>query len=226
MKSGLCNLFVPHTTAAIIVSENWDPDVTSDMIMQLERIVPRDGGYRHGEGNSQSHILSVMLSTSINIPVHGGKLALGRWQGVMFVEFDGPRERSLIVTVGRVSAMGLDIPDWLGALIAFLFGASVGSFVNVVAYRLPREISIAHAALVLPRVQPADSVMGEYPDSRVSRTARAMPDVRRADSLPLFPRRTRARRRRRLALPAFPSPRCVRALRIVRRALYRRPDRL
>ena len=99
VKSGLCNLFVPHTTAAIIVSENWDPDVTSDMIMQLEKIVPRDGGFRHGEGNSQSHILSVMLSTSINIPVHGGKLALGRWQGVMFVEFDGPRDRSLIVTV-------------------------------------------------------------------------------------------------------------------------------
>ncbi len=99
VKSGLCNLFVPHTTAAIIVSENWDPDVTSDMIMQLEKIVPRDGGFRHGEGNSQSHILSVMLSTSINIPVRGGKLALGRWQGVMFVEFDGPRERSLMVTV-------------------------------------------------------------------------------------------------------------------------------
>jgi secondary thiamine-phosphate synthase enzyme len=99
VKSGLCNLFVPHTTAAIIVSENWDPDVTSDMIMQLEKMVPRDGGFRHGEGNSQSHILSVMLSTSINIPVRGGKLALGRWQGVMLVEFDGPRERSLMVTV-------------------------------------------------------------------------------------------------------------------------------
>jgi secondary thiamine-phosphate synthase enzyme len=103
VKSGLCNLFVPHTTAAIIVSENWDPDVTSDMIMQLEKIVPRDGGFRHGEGNSQSHILSVMLSTSINIPVHGAKLALGRWQGVMFVEFDGPRDRSLMVTVVKVS---------------------------------------------------------------------------------------------------------------------------
>ena len=77
MNSGLCNLFVPHTTAAIIVSENWDPDVTTDMIMQLESIVPREGGFRHGEGNSQSHILSVMLSTSINIPVRGGKLALG-----------------------------------------------------------------------------------------------------------------------------------------------------
>ena len=99
VKSGLCNLFVPHTTAAIIVSENWDPDVTSDMIMQLEKIVPRKGGYRHGEANSQAHILSVMLSSSLNVPVRDGKLALGRWQGVMFVEFDGPRDRSLIVTV-------------------------------------------------------------------------------------------------------------------------------
>ena len=99
VKSGLCNLFTPHTTAAIIVSENWDPDVTTDMIMQLEKIVPRAGGYRHDEGNSQAHILSVMLSTSLNVPVRAGKLALGRWQGVMFAEFDGPRDRSLLVTV-------------------------------------------------------------------------------------------------------------------------------
>ena len=99
LRDGLCNLFVPHTTAAIIVSENWDPDVTTDMIMQLEKMVPRAGGYRHDEGNSQAHILSVMLSTSINLPVRHGKLALGKWQGVMFAEFDGPRDRSLMVTV-------------------------------------------------------------------------------------------------------------------------------
>ncbi|HKV53931.1 MAG TPA: secondary thiamine-phosphate synthase enzyme YjbQ [Candidatus Binataceae bacterium] len=98
-RDGLCNLFVPHTTAAIIVSENWDPDVTSDMLRQLERMVPREADYRHSEGNSQAHILSVMLSTSINIPVRSGKLAIGRWQGVMFAEFDGPRERSLYVSV-------------------------------------------------------------------------------------------------------------------------------
>ena len=102
--SGLCNIFVTHTTAAVIVSENWDPDVTTDMLAQLERIVPRENGYRHGEGNSQAHILSVMLSTSINIPVRGGKLALGKWQGVMLAEFDGPRERNLIVSVAALSA--------------------------------------------------------------------------------------------------------------------------
>jgi secondary thiamine-phosphate synthase enzyme len=97
--SGLCNLFVPHTTAGVIVSENWDADVTRDMLMQFERMVPRDGGYRHGEGNSQAHILSVMVSTSISIPIRDGRLALGRWQGVMFAEFDGPRDRRLQMTV-------------------------------------------------------------------------------------------------------------------------------
>ena len=96
---GLCNLFVPHTTASIIISENWDPDVTSDMLTQLQLMVPRETGYKHSEGNSQAHILSVMLSTSINVPVHDGKLALGRWQSVMLAEFDGPRERSVYVSV-------------------------------------------------------------------------------------------------------------------------------
>jgi secondary thiamine-phosphate synthase enzyme len=98
-RDGLCNLFVPHTTTSIIISENWDPDVTSDLLKQLERMVPREAGYKHSEGNSQAHILSVMLSTSINLPVHTGKLALGRWQGVMLAEFDGPRERSVYVSV-------------------------------------------------------------------------------------------------------------------------------
>lgn len=104
VKEGLCNLFVPHTTAAVVVSENWDPDVTSDILRQLGRLVPRDGSYRHSEGNSQGHILSVMLSTSINIPVREGRLKLGRWQGVMLAELDGPRERSVIVSM--VEAVG------------------------------------------------------------------------------------------------------------------------
>src|SRR5437868_2284166 len=78
VEEGLCNLFTLHTTASVIVSENWDPDVISDMTKQLERIVPRDAGYKHGEGNSQAHILSVMLGTSITLPVRGGRLKLGR----------------------------------------------------------------------------------------------------------------------------------------------------
>jgi secondary thiamine-phosphate synthase enzyme len=102
VRTGLCNLFVTHTTAAVIVSENWDPDVTSDLLRHLERLVPFKGDFRHAEGNSQAHILSVMLGTSINIPVREAKLALGRWQGVMLAEFDGPRERTVVVSVVRL----------------------------------------------------------------------------------------------------------------------------
>ena len=99
VESGLCNIFVPHTTAAVIVSENWDPDVTHDLLAHLEKLVPRQAGYRHGEGNAQAHILSVMLGTSLNIPVDHGQLMLGRWQGVMLAEFDGLRRRSVVVSV-------------------------------------------------------------------------------------------------------------------------------
>ncbi len=102
VRTGLCNLFVTHTTAAVIVSENWDPDVTSDLLRHFERLVPFKGDFRHAEGNSQAHILSVMLGTSINIPVREAKLALGRWQGVMLAEFDGPRERTVVVSVVRL----------------------------------------------------------------------------------------------------------------------------
>ena len=97
--TGLCNLLVQHTTAALIVSENWDPDLTVDILEQLQRMVPREAGYRHAEGNAQAHILSVMLSTSINIPVRDTRLALGRWQGVMLAELDGPRVRTVVVSV-------------------------------------------------------------------------------------------------------------------------------
>jgi secondary thiamine-phosphate synthase enzyme len=97
--NGLCNIFVPHTTAAVIISENSDPDVTHDLLRHLEKRVPRSDGYRHAEGNSQAHILSVMLGTSLNVPVAGGQLRLGRWQGIMFAEFDGPRRRSVVVSV-------------------------------------------------------------------------------------------------------------------------------
>ncbi len=99
IKRGLCNIFIPHTTAAVIVSENWDPDVTHDLLAHLEKLVPRQAGYRHGEGNAQAHILSVMLGISLNLPIEAGQLRLGRWQGVMFAEFDGPRRRSVVVSV-------------------------------------------------------------------------------------------------------------------------------
>lgn len=108
VKDGLCNLFVPHTTAGVVLSENWDPDVIADLLAQLARLVPRYAGYRHGEGNSQAHILSVMTGASLGVPVRGGRLALGRWQGIMLAEFDGPRERSLIVTI--VAGSGREAP--------------------------------------------------------------------------------------------------------------------
>ncbi len=104
VRNGLCNVFVPHTTASVIISENADPDVTHDVIRHLEKLVPREAGYRHAEGNAQSHILSVMLGASLNIPVREGRLALGRWQGVMLAEFDGPRQRSLMVSLLAASA--------------------------------------------------------------------------------------------------------------------------
>ncbi len=99
VQNGLCNIFVPHTTAAVVISENADPDVTHDLLRHLEKLVPRQGGFRHGEGNAQAHILSVMLGASLNVPVAAGKLRLGHWQGVMFAEFDGPRRRSVVVSV-------------------------------------------------------------------------------------------------------------------------------
>jgi secondary thiamine-phosphate synthase enzyme len=98
-NEGLCNLFTSHTTAALIISENWDPDVTTDLLRHLEKLVPHEAGYRHSEGNSQAHILSAIHGVSLNVPIRSGKLALGRWQGVMLAEFDGPRERSVVLTV-------------------------------------------------------------------------------------------------------------------------------
>ncbi|MCL5044425.1 MAG: secondary thiamine-phosphate synthase enzyme YjbQ [Deltaproteobacteria bacterium] len=98
LVEGLCNIFVRHTTAAVIVSENWDLDVVRDLLAHLQKLVPQQAGYRHAEGNSQAHILSALLGTSLNIPVKERRLWLGRWQGVMLAEFDGPRRRSVVVS--------------------------------------------------------------------------------------------------------------------------------
>ncbi|HEV2012631.1 MAG TPA: secondary thiamine-phosphate synthase enzyme YjbQ [Candidatus Dormibacteraeota bacterium] len=97
--SGLCHVYVPHTTAGVLVNENADPDVLSDFLTTLERLIPWDNGYRHAEGNAAAHIKSTLVGTSQTVPVRAGRLALGRWQGIYFAEFDGPRERHLQVTV-------------------------------------------------------------------------------------------------------------------------------
>jgi secondary thiamine-phosphate synthase enzyme len=97
--SGVCYLYVPHTTAGVMINEHFDPDVATDLEGVLERLVPRSGPYRHSEGNSDSHAKAVLTGTSQMIFVEQGKLMLGRWQGVFFCEFDGPRERKMWVRV-------------------------------------------------------------------------------------------------------------------------------
>ena len=95
---GVCHVFVPHTTAGVVVNENADPDVATDMLAWLDRMVPQnDTDYRHAEGNSPAHIKSTLVGQSATLPVTGGKLALGTWQGVYLAEFDGPRERKIVV---------------------------------------------------------------------------------------------------------------------------------
>jgi len=97
MKGGICNLFVQHTTAGITVNEGADPAVQRDMISFLNQRVPKDDHYTHAEGNSDAHIKSTLVGSSLTIPVDGGKLLLGTWQAVYLCEFDGPRQRKVAV---------------------------------------------------------------------------------------------------------------------------------
>jgi secondary thiamine-phosphate synthase enzyme len=99
VKEGVCHLFVPHTTAGLVINENDDPDVGRDLLEKLEALAPSDAPYHHYEGNAHAHIKSSLVGQSAAAPVAAGRLALGRWQAVFFAEFDGPRERELLVTV-------------------------------------------------------------------------------------------------------------------------------
>ena len=99
VRSGVCHLYVPHTTAGIVVNESDDPDVARDIETALERLVPKSGPYSHAEGNADSHIKSVLTGSSATLFVGDGRLELGRWQGVFFCEFDGPRERKLRIKI-------------------------------------------------------------------------------------------------------------------------------
>ena len=99
VKSGICQVFVRHTTAGITINENADPDVKRDILAALDRLVPARGDYEHGEGNSPAHIKASLVGFSLSIPIEDGRLLLGTWQGILFCEFDGPRQRSLAVTV-------------------------------------------------------------------------------------------------------------------------------
>ena len=99
VANGTCYLYVRHTTAAITINECADPDVARDFEAAIDRLVPAHGPYRHSEGNSDSHVKAALVGTSQIAFAEGGKLALGRWQGVFFCEFDGPRERRLQVKI-------------------------------------------------------------------------------------------------------------------------------
>ena len=96
VQNGLCQIFVPHTTAGVTINENADPDVVADMLTALKQMVP-NLPYRHGEGNSPAHVKSSLVGCSITVPISEGRLCLGTWQGIYFCEFDGPRTRKVWV---------------------------------------------------------------------------------------------------------------------------------
>ena len=98
--AGVCVMFVQHTTCGMTVNENADPDVQTDMMGFLRRLIPQHTPeFKHAEENSDAHIKSSLVGTSVSVPFEDGRLALGRWQGVYLCEFDGPRERKVVVQV-------------------------------------------------------------------------------------------------------------------------------
>jgi secondary thiamine-phosphate synthase enzyme len=99
VEDGYVHLYVPHTTAAVTINENYDPSVKSDILNKLSDIVPAGAGYSHSEGNADSHIKASIIGSSDFVPVVDGDIDLGRWQGIFFCEFDGPRSRKMIIQV-------------------------------------------------------------------------------------------------------------------------------
>ena len=99
VESGVCYVFVPHTTAAVTLNEQADPSVVEDIAEQLESIVPQQGNYHHSEGNSPAHIKASLFGSFSMVLVDDGRLVLGTWQGIFFCEFDGPRSRSVLVKI-------------------------------------------------------------------------------------------------------------------------------
>lgn len=99
IKSGICMVFIPHTTAAVTINENADPDVVTDILKEMNKIVPYNDSYAHMEGNSAAHIKASMFGFSEHIIVEDGGLVLGTWQGLYFCEFDGPRSRKVHVKI-------------------------------------------------------------------------------------------------------------------------------
>jgi len=96
-RDGVITVFVPHTTAGVTINENADPDVVHDILLALDKAVPAQSRFRHGEGNSTAHMKSSLVGPSLQVLVQNGRLVLGTWQGIYFCEFDGPRNRQLLV---------------------------------------------------------------------------------------------------------------------------------
>jgi secondary thiamine-phosphate synthase enzyme len=99
VNSGLCLVYVPHTTAGVTINENADPSVKDDILMELSKIVPFNDNYQHSEGNSAAHIKASMVGSNVEVIIDNGKLVLGTWQGIYFCEFDGPRNRKVYIKV-------------------------------------------------------------------------------------------------------------------------------
>lgn len=94
-QTGICHLFVPHTTAGLIVNENWDPSVREDIIYALNKLIPMRDNYRHREGNAAAHIKATLVGNSQALLIENGQVRLGTWQGIYLAEFDGPRHRTV-----------------------------------------------------------------------------------------------------------------------------------
>src|SRR5512139_2675669 len=101
VRSGVCYVFVPHTTSGITINENTDPNVGRDILKELNKVIPFDDHYGHSEGNSAAHIKSTLVGVSKSVIVEEGRLTLGTWQAIFFCEFDGPRDRRVYVKVTR-----------------------------------------------------------------------------------------------------------------------------
>lgn len=99
ISEGLCTIFVPHTTAGLTINEGADPSVQRDILAHLEKMIPHRGDYRHLEGNSDAHIKASLVGSSQTVFVEKGQLVLGTWQAIYFAEFDGPRQRKVLVKV-------------------------------------------------------------------------------------------------------------------------------
>ena len=107
IQDGMAIVYVPHTTAAVTINENADPDVKHDLLRKLEALIPRqEPYYQHDEGNSDSHVKTSLVGNSVTVLIERGKLLLGTWQGIQFCEFDGPRQRKYVIKL-----VSFDRPD-------------------------------------------------------------------------------------------------------------------